>query len=295
MIVTRASGVTDSCLAAGAAAGMRVARLFPVIAAIAALVVLTACGGVTVRPEPVLPKPLIEPIPADVGLVIPSDMRSYTHKETRWGVDWEVVLGPGHTRLMRDVFKDVFREVEEFKDVESAKAGKDLKAVFEPRIDQYSFVTARETGGRYYAVTIRYRINLYTPQGEKADTFTLTGYGNALAKGISSGAPRARARVAAMRVAAAKFLVQFPDQPVGQQLARNEAITVEKSAASAENAQNTQIEAVPIDDPMPDTAALPAVQTPPAQPTPAPEPASSGSTPDPNGPHDAPPKTSQLE
>jgi hypothetical protein len=290
MIVTRASGETDSCLTAGVAAGLSVAPLLPVIAVLG---VLSACGGVTVRPEPVLPKPLVEAMPADVGLVIPSDMRSYTHKETRWGVNWEVALGPGHTRLMRDVFKDIFHDVEEFNDVESAKAGKDLKAVFEPRIDQYSFVTARETGGRYYAVTIRYRINLYTPQGEKADSFTLTGYGNALAKGISSGAPLARASIAAMRDAAAKFLVQFPDQPVGQQLAHNEAVTVEKSIAAA--AQNAQIEAVPIEDPGPDTAALPAVQTPPAQPTRAPEPASSGSTSDPNAPHDAPPKTAQWD
>ena len=81
-----------------------------------------------------------------------------------------------------------------------------------------------------------------------------------------------------MRGAAAKFLVQFPDLPVGQQLARNEAVTVEQAAATAEN---TQIEAVPIDDPAPDAAANPAVQTPAAPPTTAaPEPSPSGATPD---------------
>ena len=142
--------------------------------------VLAACGDVSIKPEARLPKPLIVPLPADVGLV-----------------------------------------------------------------DQYSFVTARETGGRYYAVTIRYRINLYTPQGEKVDSYTLTGYGNSLAMGMSGGKPLTQATVGAMRDAAAKFLVQFPEQPAGQQLARNEALAADKPPTSAEA---DLIEAVPIDE-----------------------------------------------
>jgi hypothetical protein len=48
-----------------------------------------------------------------------------------------------------------------------------------------------------------------------------------------------------MRDAAAKFLVQFPDQPPGQQLARNEALAADKPTVSADAAA---IEAVPIDE-----------------------------------------------
>jgi hypothetical protein len=261
-------------------------RLFP-LPLIAVLATLAGCGGVSIKPEPVLPKPLIEPIPASVGLVIPGDMQNYTHKETRWGVNWEVALGPGHARLMRDIFNDAFTHVEEFKDVDAARSATDLKALFEPRIDQYSFVTARETGGRYYAVTIRYRVNLYTPQGEKFDSFTLTGYGNALAKGMSSSKPLARASIAAMRDAAAKFLVQFPDQAAGHQLARNEAITVEK--AQATSTDTAEIEAVPIDEPPAETA-VPSAQTPATPPASTPAPSSPGSSAD---PPPAPPKTSQ--
>jgi hypothetical protein len=219
------------------------ARLAPLLVA----GVLCACGDVNIKPEAVLPKPLIVPIPAEVGLIIPADTRRYVDKETRFGVDWKVELGPGEVRLMRDVFKDLFQRVEEFKDLETARAGRNLKALFETRLDQYSFVTARETGGRYYAVTIRYHIDLYTPQGEKVDSYTLTGYGNSLASGMSGGKPLTQATVGAMRDAAAKFLVQFPEQPAGQQLARNEAIVADKPSTSAEAAQ---IEAVPIDEPV---------------------------------------------
>lgn len=194
--------------------------------------VLVACGDVSIRPEAHLPKPLIVPIPADVGLIIPSDTRKYVDRETRFGIDWKVDLGPGEVRLMQDTFRDLFRRVEEFKNPEAARTAKDLKALFETRVDQYSFVTARETGGRYYAVTIRYRINLYTPQGEKVDSYTLTGYGNSLARGMSGARPLTQATVGAMRDVAAKFLVQFPEQPAGQQLARNEAVVADKPAGS---------------------------------------------------------------
>jgi len=221
---------------------------------------LSSCGGVTIKPEPILPKPLIIPMDTDVGLIIPAESSHYVEKETRFGVDWKVELGPGETRLMHDVFKDLFHHVEELKDLDAAREAKDLKAVFEPRIEQYSFVTAHETGGRYYAVTIRYRINLYTPQAEKVDSFTLTGYGNALAKGMSGGTPLEQATVAAMRDAAAKFLVQFPEQPAGQQLARNEALALEK----ATTADASQIEAVPIEEPSDDLVAVPAQSAAPA-------------------------------
>lgn len=206
---------------------------------------LAACSDVSIKPEAQLPKPLITPMPVAVGLIIPVETRKYLDQETRFGIDWTVDLGPGEVKLMRDTFTDLFQHVTEFKDLESAKAAKDLQALFETRVDQYSFVTSRETGGRYYAVTIKYRINLYTPQGEKVDSYTLTGYGNALAMGMSGGKPLRQATVAAMRDAAAKFLVQFPDQPPGQQLARNEAVVADKPTVSAEAAL---IEAVPIDE-----------------------------------------------
>jgi hypothetical protein len=220
----------------------------PRYAALALVATLSACGGVTIKPQASLPKPLIVQLPVTVGLIIPPDTRKFTDKETRFGTDWKIDLGPGEVRLMQDTFKDLFQQVEEFKDLDSARAAKDkdnLKAVFEARMDQYSFVTSRETGGRYYAVTIRYRISLYTPQGEKVDTYSLTGYGSSLAQGMSGREPLNLATTHAMRDAAAKFLVQFPEQPTGQLLAKNQAVVTDKPSTTSDGAE---IEAVPIDE-----------------------------------------------
>ena len=245
----------------------RIPRAAAVAASCAVLAfALTGCGGVQIKPDETLPKPLVATMGTHVGLVLAGDMRNYAHNETRWGVDWTIALGDGHTHLMREVFKDTFSQVQEFKDLDEARAAPDLKAIFEPRIEQYSFVTARETGGRYYAVTIRYRINLYTPQGVKADSLTLTGYGNALAKGITSGKPLDQASMAAMRDAAAKFLVQFPEQPSGELLAKDQPIIVEERVA---NADAGGIDTVPIEEATLDTptpAAPGAADTPPATP-----------------------------
>ena len=251
---------------------MRANALVRLTAVATVTATLAACGGVQIKPATSLPKPLIVTMPAHIGVVVPAETRNYTHSETRWGVDWTVQLGEGHRTMMLDVLKHEFSVVQEYKDMEAARTAPDLKAILEPVIENYSFVTARETGGRYYAVTIRYRINLYSPAGEKVDSLTLTGYGNALAKGISSGKPLERASVSAMRDAAAKFLVQFPEQSVGERLARNEVVTMEAKVASSDAGG---IETVPIEESPTTVDASPVVapSAPGALPPPTPPPA----------------------
>ena len=98
-------------------------------------------------------------------------------------------------------------------------------AIFEPRIEQFSFASARETGGVYCAVTIRYQIVIYAPNGELVDTLTLTGYGSGPAPKIGNGEEELGiAAFAAMRDAAAKFLTQFPGLDVAKPLLASQAL-----------------------------------------------------------------------
>jgi hypothetical protein len=76
-----------------------------------------------------------------------------------------------------------------------------------------------------------------------------------------------------MRDAAAKFLVQFPEQAAGAQLAKNEAVIVEKVASVSGTTGGTDIvETVPIEEPKAAdaSAAPPPVTAPSAPATPAP-------------------------
>lgn len=176
-----------------------------------------------------------------------AEQRNYTHSETRSGVSWVVDLGAAQQELARTVLGATFREVKEFADLDAARAAPDLQAVFEPKIEQYSFATAQETGGAYVAVTIRYRINLFSPNGERYDSLTLTGYGTAMADGLSSSAPMDEATEAAMRDAASRFLVQFPATETAKLLAGGKRLEVSaEDAMRALAASGLRIEALPI-------------------------------------------------
>lgn len=207
----------------------------------AALLLLAACGGVQVRPDPELPRALLEPMPARVGLVLDEELRTYVHEETRGGSGWKVELGPGHEELFREIFASSFATPQVFNDGAAARAAGNLQGIFRPRIEQFSFATADETGGEYWAVTIRYAIAITGTSGEAVDTLSLTGYGSA--RGGRSGNALTRATRAAMRDAAAKFLVQMPTQPLAKKLVAGENL----SADDAAQATVDVVETVPIE------------------------------------------------
>lgn len=206
--------------------------------------VLAACGGVQVKPAPDLPRALIQPMQAKVGLVLDEELRRFKHEETRGGSNWKVDLGPGHEEFFRRIISASFGSVQIYPSVDAARSAAGsggLQTVLRPMIEQYSFATAQETGGRYWAVTIRYRIAILGPDGAPVDALSLTGYGSA--RGGRAASALTRATQAAMRDAAAKYLVQMPRQPLSQKLVAGQIL----SAADAAAAQVDVVETVPIE------------------------------------------------
>jgi hypothetical protein len=250
---------------------------------VACALLFAGCMKVAVRPEGELPKALVVPAPSKVGVVVSNEMANYTHKESRASVDYEAELGPAHRHMVQQVFEQAFTEAQMFDSVDEARLAPGLHAIFEPRIEQFSFAMAKETGGVYCAVTIRYQILIYAPGGEHIDTLTLTGYGSGPAPQIGNGEEElSMAGYAAMRDAAAKFLTQFNSLEVAKPLLASQALkpkvapaagSPEEAAAAAE----ITIEMVPINDPpvvqspkSSEPAPTP-VSIPPATPAPEPE------------------------
>ncbi|MGH8262389.1 MAG: hypothetical protein ACRETU_00525 [Steroidobacterales bacterium] len=236
-----------------------VKRLARVALAAAAATAIAACGDVAVKAEPQLPRALITQLPLTMGIYYGDNFRSYVHKEDRWGSGYVVDLGSGHVKLADELFKDEFQHAVPVTSLTAAPADAHLAAIVEPRIERYSFLTARDTGGEYFAVTIDYRLNLYNTKGEKVDSFTFVGYGSAPSKGMGSEKPLVAATQSAMRDAAAKFLVQFPQQSTIKKLLAGEAVVpldaATVAAAGSENAKPTGgIEIVPIVERLPGPA-----------------------------------------
>jgi hypothetical protein len=195
-----------------------------------------------------MPRALVQPAPARAGLVLEEELRHFRHEETRGGGDWEVDLGAGHEKLFRYLFTASFANLQVFENLDAARTATGLQAIFQPHIEQFSFATANETSAAYWAVTIRYRISVLTPQGEPVDTLVLTGYGSALGAG-GSGKSLTAATHAAMRDAAAKFLVQMPRQPLAQKLVAGESL----NSTDGKAANVDVVEAVPIEPATPAT------------------------------------------
>ena len=215
---------------------------------------LGGCAKVALRPYSELPKPLVVPTPAKVGVVVTPETGNYTHKESRASVDYEAQLGEAHKELVQQIFAAEFTDARMFESVDAARLEPGLLAIFEPRIEQFSFASARETGGIYCAVTIRYQIAIFAPNGEPVDTLTLTGYGSGPAPKIGNGAEElALAAYAAMRDAAAKFMTQFPGLDVAKPLLASQPLQpkvqpIPGSAEAVAAAADLSIETVPIND-----------------------------------------------
>ena len=244
----------------------RIALAVPSLAALAAL---AACGDVEVAAESQMPPPLIDPLPITVGIHYSEDYSKYAHSEERWGVKWRAELGPYHVRMAESLFHAAFRETVAVKDLKALPANPPYVAIIEPRIEQYSFITPKDTGANYYAVTIKYRLNVLAPTGETADSLTFTGYGSFKSGGMSTTSPMVSATKAAMRDAAAKFLVQFPEQDVAKKLlAGTPLIEPAASAAAATTpgapvaTDDLVIQTVPIVDVPPPTDASAAAKAP---------------------------------
>jgi hypothetical protein len=187
--------------------------------------VLAGCGASQMRPVDRSPTPLVDALALDAGLYLDNEFRQYVYKEKRWNIDWQVALGEAGVTHANRMAKASFRAVREVKML-NAPGEPALALVLAPRIEEFAFVTPRDAGGSLYQVTLRFRMNVHDSQGRLVDSLVYTGYG-ATGSGSSLGStgPLTAATELALRDAGAKFLTEFPLQPVVQQVLRGEAPT----------------------------------------------------------------------
>lgn len=264
--------------------------------AAAALLLVVGCGPVRLVATTNIPTPLVVKIPVTVALFIPKEFSGFVHNEERTGTDWNVDLGKaqseGLTRLLTAMFDRVVM-------VDSINAGSqlgsDVRAILEPSIEEYAFVTPRDAGSPFFAVSIKYRVNVYTPDGRLADSWGFTGYGTAPSQGISSNTPLTRATALALRDAGAKLAVEFREQAIVRGLLP-ETASPDLSTQPAPATQNPASQSPATEAPAPETPATetPTTETPttetPAAASPPPE-----STPPPTEPTQSPPPQNATE
>ena len=154
-------------------------------AMVTALALLVGCTDTRLATQAQLPPPLVEKLPARVGIYYSKEFREYVHKETRSEIDYEITLGPAHVQnldwLLNAMFSDVVK-VEDPTRVSDIKPP--LVMILEPHFEEYSFLSPKDVAGEAFIVTIRYLLTLYDGSGARVDAFTFTGYGREKAGAI---------------------------------------------------------------------------------------------------------------
>jgi hypothetical protein len=194
------------------------------IIAVTALL-LAGCGPVKLVATTNIPPPLVVKIPASVALFVPKEFADYAHDEERSGTDWHIEIGKAQTDGLSRLLNAMFERVVRIDNLNAgASAGPDIRAILEPSVEEYAFVTPRDAGSPFFAVSIKYRINVYTPDGRLADSWGFTGYGTAPSQGITSDAPLTQATALAMRDAGAKLATEFREQAIVRGLIDENAV-----------------------------------------------------------------------
>lgn len=124
------------------------------------------------------PKPLVEVIDLNMGLVLSDDLKNYVHVEKidMYG-DWEVRLGLVQSLVFHNTLGAMFMTVT---DVASGSGPHPaLDAVLVPAIDDFQISIPSQTRTNFYEVWIKYRIQLYDNQGQLIAEWPLPAYGKA--------------------------------------------------------------------------------------------------------------------
>jgi hypothetical protein len=182
-----------------------------------ALALLAGCGATQFEAQPNIPAPLVTKIPVVVGLYIAPEFKDKVYAEKRDGGDYAIAIGKaqseGFVRLMDAMFD---RVIPVAATDAGARTDPQIRGVIEPVLEDFAFVTPMDSGSDVYAVSLKYRVTGYRPDGQVIDSWTFTGYGAAANTSMLGGGSEVlkKAVQLAMRDAAAKLATEFREQAV---------------------------------------------------------------------------------
>ncbi len=173
--------------------------------------ILAGCGGSSIMLDPpTIPAPLINKIPASIGLRIPAEFESYVHEEEVLGRErWKIDLGRSNAALFTQLFEYMFEKVTVL-DADDDASLLSIDALIEPSIDAFEFSVPNQTRTEAFAVWIRYRLKVYDSEGIEVANWPVSAYGKSQSGGGSDALRRAA--VLAMRDAAALMIMKLDDQ-----------------------------------------------------------------------------------
>ena len=186
---------------------------------------LAGCkSGAAVTVNIDVPRPLVEPIAATMGVYFDETLKSYVHEEelTDHGT-YSIDIGASQGPVFAQVFEAMFETVVAVASVPATGSpaapgsrAAALDGIVAPHIEEVQFAIPDQTGGEFYEVWIRYQMRLLAADGSPLAAWPLIGYGKANKANYGTLDQKAaalnEATIWALRDAAALLSFQFGDQ-----------------------------------------------------------------------------------
>ncbi|MFT7218900.1 MAG: hypothetical protein ACI8Z1_000513 [Candidatus Azotimanducaceae bacterium] len=162
-----------------------------------------------------LPTPLVEKIPARVGIYYSDDFRHFQHEETiRDSGSWNINLGQQNMMFFKRLMSSLFEEVVEIDaPPETSESMLDFDGIVIPEIEKFGFLTPNVSGLKFYSASIEYRIVMFDRTGDKVGDWNIVGYGKSEGGLFSADDAINESTVLAIRDGGARIAIELIDQP----------------------------------------------------------------------------------
>ena len=178
------------------------------------LVLVSGCTT-SVVVEGTVPTPLVQKIPARLGVHYSEAFKNYHHQEEIEDLGtWSIDFGVQNLAFFRNLTQAMFFRVEEI-DAPSPSAEEQLRldGVLVPEITKFGFLVPEISGLKFYSVSIEYQLRMYNKQGAKIGEWTLVGYGKSEGGMFTADDALNEATALAIRDGGARIAIELATQP----------------------------------------------------------------------------------
>ena len=198
---------------------------------------LGGCGSTVTMETPTIPVPLIEKIPASIGLRMPAEFDHFVHDEEIIGREqWTIDLGNSNAALFKQLFGFMFNKVTVLTSTDDPQSFP-IDALLEPMIDAFEFSVPNQSKTEAFAVWIRYRIKVFDYNGDEVADWPVSAYGKSQTASVSGSEALERAAILAMRDAAALMIMKLDEATgISSMAATRAALKNPPAAVVIENA-----------------------------------------------------------
>lgn len=173
--------------------------------------------------EGTVPTPLVQKIPARMGVYYPEDFRNFRYQEViRDAGTWNIDLGSQNLSFFKNLTDALFTSAEEVHEPPlTTEEMRELDGIMIPYIEKFGFLTPSISGLKFYSASIEYRIVLYNKTGQKIGDWNIVGYGKSEGGMFSGDEAINEATVLAIRDGGARIAIELIDQPAVQDWLRD--------------------------------------------------------------------------